>query len=218
MHVAASSSKADPLMLNIWGSVPGNGPIVQSVDISNGFSGLTIPLASQQLQEEWNNTTGQEYYAPVVNSYAPNPSPYGDLSNLFKGIPFSLNATIYDPSQRIDIEQLCFTRATAGGPIAESYYEGFSSTAIQGAPNYLDPYSVANSLPAWFTGLEIGTGLSSTIEGGDLFYTPSIVVYPGQAPPSLSPQESPVPEPSTYLVFACGALAVGLSRRFRGPA
>jgi hypothetical protein len=199
------SANADPMYLSIWGTAGTNDPVYKSIDVTNGFTGMSIALPAEALVKSF-DATGHEIYTPISN-------PFGDPSSAALGVPFSLTATLYGDSR--SIAQFKFHRDTPGGPIVSSLQEGHSWNSGPGSPSYLFPGTTADSLPSWFTGLSLTTTVSSNWNIPVLTYSTSINVLPGTSDPSDQPVEIPVPEASSALVFAVLLGAAGFTRRFR---
>lgn len=207
LGIATMHSRADQINLKISGFAYGTSFSGPPVDIANGFSGMTIPLMPQRYEKEWNNISGMPYYAPIG-------SPYGDVTKLSSDMPFHINAILYDSTHQI--AEITFERDSVGAPILESYQLGHAGNTIAGAPDYLDPNVIAIGLPSWFTGMRISTGIAwqypSPAEEDEI---PTVYASPGPTLSSQPPLESPVPEPSTLLIFACVIGALKVSGRFK---
>ena len=193
---AVGQAQASPLMLSIFGYAD-NVPVHYVTDVSNGFSGVTIPLSS----------------VPVWAASGPNPQ--GGETSMNSSI--WLNATLFNSNQ--NLASLGLNGQISGGV---TYPNDWSLAPITGAvrgwampgPVTVSPGVDPSTIPAWFSGL--GASVWGDVTGGSQAYLPvSLGIIPD---PTLASQIQPasVPEPASLIIFlACVAAGFCLRRHRR---
>jgi len=190
---AVGQAQASPLMLSIWGYAD-NVPVDYVTDVSNGFSGATIPLSSVPL---WAGT---------------GPGPQGGETSMNSSI--SLGATLFNSTQ--NLASLGLNGQISG---VVTYPNVYSLDPIEGAvkgsampgPVTLEPGVDPSTIPAWFSSL--GAWVSGDVTGGAYAYLPISLGISPDATPASQIQPAPVPEPASLIIFlASVAAGIGLRR------
>jgi hypothetical protein len=184
--VAAGRAQAAPLTLSIVGSAFDK-PINETIDVSNGFSGTTLPLTD----------------FPIGAVYGSIPE--GGSKSIASSI--SLQVTLSDSTQTL-------ASLTLSGPIQGTLNHPLGDPDLQGlvqgsaTPGTLNVFpGVAQSeLPSWLPGL--GAAVSGNVTGGsENLLQSSLSISPGTASPS-GPQSTP--EPTSLTIFlACAGVGFG---------
>lgn len=185
----AGRAHASPLKLSIIGSVFDK-PIDETIDVSHGFSGATLPLTD----------------FPIGAVYGSIPEGGGKSidSSIF------LQATVFDSSRNL-------ATLTLGGPIHGGLIHHVGSPNIDGSVEgeavhgslYVLPGLDPGEIPSWFPGLSVS--VSGDVTGGGYnFLQSNLSISPGATPTQH------VPEPTSLAVFLLSAGAgLGLRRSRR---
>lgn len=183
---ATGRAQAASLTLSIFGSAFDK-PIAETIDVSNGFSGATLPLTD----------------FPIGAVYGSIPE--GGSKSIASSI--SLQATLSDSIQNL-------ASLTLSGPIQVSLSHPLGDPDLQGSvqgsatPGSLNVFpGVAQSeIPSWLPGL--GAVISGNVTGGsENLLQSSLSISPGTAS-SSGPQSTP--EPTSLAIFlACAGVGFG---------
>jgi PEP-CTERM motif len=184
-----SRAYADPIKLSIFGTAFGV-PVNDTIDVSNGFNGATIPLTN-----------------------APIGAVYGSIAegqSLPINSSISLQATLFDSTQ--NLASLSLTGPISGTlshPSGDPDDEGsVVGTASPGSLSVF-PGVAPQAIPDWLPGLS--ASVSGFVTGGGLdILQSSLSITPGEATPP-----PPVPEPGTLAIFMASACVVLGLRRYR---
>jgi hypothetical protein len=184
-----SHAYADPIKLSIFGSAFGV-PVNDTIDVSNGFNGATIPLTNSPIGTVYGSIAeGQSL--PINSS-------------------ISLQATLFNSTQ--NLASLSLTGPMSGvfsHPSGDPDDDGSVGGAASPGSLFVFPGVDPHAIPDWLPGLS--AGVSGSVTGGGLnILQSSLSISPGEAPPP-----PPVPEPSSLAIFTASACVVLGLRRYR---
>ncbi len=189
------AAKADPMTLTLSGMAFGV-PIHETVDVTNGFAGLNIPLTDTPLA--------------VLQGATPTGPSAGAINSTF-GVFAGLTGVNGNASLSAN-ELLSGTiQGSYSFPPGDPDPQGGVSGSATAQNLVLSPGLSADAVPSWFTGLS--AQISGTVTGGgEGLLLSTLLIPPGSSSATSSPQ---VPEPSTLIVFLASMVALGVDRRRR---
>jgi hypothetical protein len=185
----AGRAPAAALNLSITGYAFGV-PVNDTIDVSNGFNGATIPLTDFPIGAVYGSIA--EGVSRPINS------------------SINLQATLFDSTQNL-------ASLALDGPITGLLSRPFGSPNVDGSVQgsatagslYVSPGVDPSTIPDWLPNLS--AGVSGYVTGGGLnLLQSSLSIEPGAPPPAQI-----VPEPSSIAIFLASAGVLLGPRRYR---